>query len=599
MELARFAPCFLLITLISTAPSMAAESNTDFDFVRAMYGPWDLDEMAEIRFDAKYQNTWWLHQGSDRVLDRFARDSVKAAENGVLYIAGLYYHAAPWDRLEFDYTHAVHLSGVVEPYTPSPVDMTWWNKTMHEPAVAVANLSLHYPIWGLVWDIELYGHSAMMRYDYSYDLLGIGRFAEEHNIALPELEKNGGYDWLRSGGLLGDYHSWLADTVYGMAKETEQAVHAINPNFSLGLLGFIDSWHHWAILKAFNCSTASVTAWTEFTYGGYKVVHTGKTGGEGVGFFQDEFRELGLNGKVLPGLRPSHRLGKFLYDLGFASRHNGAFWIYQHNGDPFARVDPETYIRMYRILDEYIFFNTSDVFYLPGFDLKPGAITHPYLGPDGQVSVLIYTFDEEVPFGFEIVTDSPEVYYVGENLTEVSLPGPNPTIPASDLPCIITGLSEEDLVRTEARALIRELEYLLNTYESLGFAKPPGTKGTLSQALTDYDDGRYGDARSLILATRNETYGYGLEAVSPLVEEGFADPRNSRIPLDILRKFDMAQGQFTRGDFRKGELNLIEGLKMLESVPEPLLAAILVLLALSIYGGYRPREPCPSSRIYL
>ena len=577
------------IILAFPLPSMALESSTDFHPPRVMYGPWNLTETAIIGFEAKIQNQWWLHSGPERVLDRFAQDSTEAASNGVTYIASLYYHAAPWDQLEFDYTHAVHLSGIVEPYTPSPLDETWWLKAMHEPAVAVANLSLHYPIWGLVWDIELYGHSAMERNDYSYDLLAVGRFADAHGLTLPPLAKNGGYYWLKNRDLLGEYHAFLSEAVYEMAKETEVAVHSINPNLSLGLLGFIDSWHHWTILRAFNSSTAPVTAWTEFTYGGYVVQVTGKTGEEGVGFFQEQFEELGLNGKVMPGIRPHHDLGKFLYDLGFASRHNGAFWIYQHNGNPFSRITPETYVRMYQILDEYIYFNTSDVFYLPTFHLHPGAITHPYVGPGGEVSLLIYTFGDEVPLPFRVMTDSEEIVYVGENLTEIRLDGPNPLLRPVDLPCMLAGLDEEDLSRTEAWALIEEIRFFLTIYGDIGLEQPPGGVGALAEALDDHGAGRYGEVISSLLEVRETVMSHGMDAVWPMVEEGFADPRNSEIPLDILRLFSLAESQFSRDDDRRGELNFIKGLQELESVAEPASAALLSLLFLPLLRPH-PRK---------
>ncbi len=576
-------PLVALTLALCYFPSVSAlESSTDFAFSRAMYGPWSVDELGNFSFDAKYRNSWWLHSGPDRVLDRFAEESLQAAANNVTYIAGLYYHAAPWDRLDFEYTHAVHHSGTVEPYTPSPIDETWWRKTMHEPAVAVANLSLYYPIWGLVWDIELYGHAAMLRFDYSYDLPAIHAFVKESGITVPSLDKNGGYLWLVGQGLLGDYHRWLEKRVYDMAKETEEAVHSINPNFSLGLLGFVDSWHHWAILSAFNSSTAPVTAWTEFTYGGYMIEHQGKTGEEGVGFFQRSFRERGLNGWVMPGLRPHNKLGKFMWDLGFATRHNGAFWIYQHNGDPFAHTNRETYVKMYKVFDRYVFFNGSNAYYLPTFQLYPGADVHPYVDPQGYISCLIYTHRLEIPLGFKIVSDSQNIEYVGENLSQKTLSGPNLTLEPEELPCIIYGLREEDLRATQALSLINEFRYILDGFAANGIDVPSFASEALGNAVSDFQDGNYEDAADGLLSVRNQTYNRGLDEVWPLVEEGFSDPRNSLIPLSVLRKFNAARSSLEIGQQRKGEIRFLEGIRALEGVPES--GSTFLLLAFAVIG---------------
>jgi len=402
-----------------------------------------------------------------------------AAANNVSYVVGLYYQAAPWDRLEFNYTHAVHMSGVVEPYTPSPVDRTWWNKTMFEPAVAIANLSLYYPIWGLVWDIELYGHAAMLRTDYSYDLPAIHAFANASNITVPSLKVNGGYSWLKGKGLLGPYHRWLEETVYQMARRTERAVHSINPRLNLGLLGTEDSWHHWAILRGFNCSTASVTAWGEQCYGGWD--------SEAVSFFQNKFREYGLNGKYIPGIMPaasSVSFGKFLWELGSAVRQNGVFWLYQYDGDPFTQRGKDWYAKVYGIFDDFVFFKGSDVYPLPEVELLPGAYGCPYLAPNGTVSLFIFThepdrpFEKElVPFGFTIRTHAENLTYVGENLSRRVLHGPDPFLRPEDFPCIVYGLSPEDLVATEAWSLYGELESLLELFDLAGIGVPDYGEG--------------------------------------------------------------------------------------------------------------------------
>ncbi len=565
----------------------AVGPSTDFDFVNAMYGPWEVEELGNFSFDAKYRNTWWLHSTPERVLSRFAEESLRAAASNVTYIAGLYYHAAPWDRLDFNYTRFVRRTGEMDRFTPSPLDETWWQKTMHEPAVAVANLSLHYPIWGLVWDIELYGNDVTEREDYCYDLPALHRFANASGIVVPDLPINWGYNWLRQMGLLDQYHDWIYGEMYSMARATEEAVHAINPEFALGLLGTEDSWHHWAILQAFNSSTAPVTSWCEYTYGGYRTL-----GSQGVTHYQELWEEHGLNGKFLPGVRPSHEFGKFMWDLGMAARHNGAYWIYQHNGDPFAKISRETYARMYEIYHEFVFLNGSDVYPLPAFELLPGAGVLPYTAPGKAVSMLIYTLDEEAPLGFDILTDSEEIVYVGENLTKklIRPAGRNLSLSSEDLPCFVYGLEEKDLEPTETWALIIELKALLEILPTAGLEPPAYAGESLSRALASFQQGRYDEAKSAALENRDQLYVWIFEKLGPIVQSGLANPREAEYPVGILRGIYNAQRRYT--------MDVEDVVKGSEYLPGSLLTVrrgeMLLVEALGAAAEYRVEETGPA-----
>jgi hypothetical protein len=567
----------LLILVTLFLPALAsATTTTDFVFSRAMYGPWSVAEMGNFSFEAKYRNSWWLHTGAERVMANFASESLDAAANNVTYIAGLYYHMAPWDRLTFNYSHAVKAGAGKEPKTPSPVDETWWKHLIDEPAVAIANLSLHYPIWGLVWDIELYGHENFLRKDYSYDQAAIDEFANDTGRTIPAMSPSERYFWFRDNGLVGDFQDWQEQKAFSMARATEQKVHAINPNLSLGILGVEDSWFHWAILRGFNSSTAPVTSWCELTYGRYRT-----EGIEGVQHFLDLWEEYGLNGKFIPGLRAHHIFEKLFWNLEAAIRHNGAFWIYQHNGDPFAYTTEEEYVRMYQVFDEYFYFGTGDADPLPAFELLPGVGAKPYLAPDGTSSVFLHTYEDDIPVGFTIATESRELVYIGENLSTVTLEGPNPVLRPGDLPCILSRLDPDDLIATEALALIRELEELLHLFGVTELGTPPSATEALDLAYQDFETGSYGAVRSTLLEVRDQVYASGLDGIWPQVEAGFASPRDSEVPLSILRTFSLARSAFDRGEPRQGELQLIQGLNDLSlKVNEPGLPALLALVSL-------------------
>jgi hypothetical protein len=237
---------------------------------------------------------------------------------------------------------------------------------------------------------------------------------------------------------------------------------------------------------------------------------------------------------------------------------------------------------MYQIYDEFVFFNTSDVYYLPGFEVHPGATTHPYVGPNGEVSLLIYDFGDEVPLPFNILTDSLEITYVGENLTEIILCGPDPVLQPGDLPCILAGLSAGDLPRIEAWAIIEETRYLLTSYDILGLSPLQGSAEALTDAISDFEEGRYNKSVSTLSDIKETMLTHGLDAIWPMVEEGFANPRDSDIPLDILRLFGYAESLFSRGDSRRGELYFIRGLEEIKAIPEMTTATTSILIVLSI-----------------
>jgi len=144
---------FVFLLLLCTWPSLGgAVSDVDLGFHRVLYGPWNFTYEAKVGIDADYDHTWWT-LGPERALDKFRRNSLDAATHNITYLAGLYYLG---DEVDFGYVRAVHKTGEIQLHTPSPVDRVYWDRIVEEPALAVANLSLHYPIRGLSWDFELY-----------------------------------------------------------------------------------------------------------------------------------------------------------------------------------------------------------------------------------------------------------------------------------------------------------------------------------------------------------------------------------------------------------------------------------------------------------
>jgi len=168
-------------------------------------------------------------------------------------------------------------------------------------------------------------------------------------------------------------------------------------------------------------------------------------------------------------------------------------------------------------------------------------------------------------------------------------------IPSSDavlgidgLRCVISGLSAEDLVRTEAWALIRELDQFLALYAKAGLSEPPWGRTVLQSAVAEFGAANYGAARDRILQRRNQTYAFGIDGIWPLVESGLANPRGSRIPLPILRDLSTAKSMFDDGKPRLGEVYFMQGLfDIAAQVAE--VSGIFWVLAL--FGALASRRP--------
>ena len=131
----------------------------DLEYFRAMYDQpwnkpseryWSFEELGEIGFDAVYApaNAVTDHASARA---RWINGSLEADQNGLLYLCGPFYMSG---LPPIEYEHAVDSGGHRDRRRPSPVDEEYWTMVMEDIALAIANLSLHYPISGVVWDTE-------------------------------------------------------------------------------------------------------------------------------------------------------------------------------------------------------------------------------------------------------------------------------------------------------------------------------------------------------------------------------------------------------------------------------------------------------------
>jgi hypothetical protein len=556
---------------------------------RVLYGSWDYPHVSRVGLDADYDKCCWVC-GEEVCLGKLDRNSLLAAASNVTYIVGLkYVKGETHEPMDEDIVCAVNEMGQSIPYAPSPIDETYWDRIVEDAAVAIANLSLYRPIWGVVLDLENYRQESIDPWHpwcYSYDEPALMAFANASGIVIPSLDPGDRRSWLESRGVLEDYISWQEEELRALADETEQKVHAINPNLSLGTLAFADAWTHWSVLEGFSSPLAPVTAWTEKTYGGYR------TGGdEGMDSYQKLFAEHGLDGAILPGLWEALLTPwDMIVNMEAATRHNGAFWIYQHDE---GRGDDEEYSRAYELFNMYIFFNQSKPDPSPVIQLFPGVEARPYCGPKGcSILLLPDNLGPVISDGVTLMTNRTDLVYLGRNLSVLGLATANLSL--KQLPCLVYGLTEDDLFATQAWNIILELSAFTEYCEGIGLEEASGCREALDLGLSDYHQGRYREVISRLQETLNGAYATTVDQIMPQVEAGLSSPKDSPIPLTPLIRIGVAKRMLDEGD-EGASTYLLAGLKgWLTAIPEPPLG--IPALALGIFLLARLTTPTTTRR---
>jgi hypothetical protein len=148
--------CWMIIAFLLVTSCAAAD---ELPFSIAVYRSGDirLDNLSNLRsygFDGYYFNGHWGYEYTSPGWHQrnFPPWAEACAENNITFIAGQYWS---WGgKTNFSYSTAVDQFGNVEAHIASPVSSVWWEKIVRDGAVCIARLSLEYPIWGIIWDMD-------------------------------------------------------------------------------------------------------------------------------------------------------------------------------------------------------------------------------------------------------------------------------------------------------------------------------------------------------------------------------------------------------------------------------------------------------------
>ena len=567
---------FVTVSALSLLACSVAASDTPFS--RAMYGEWNASQLADVGFEALIVPINCRSHGG--ILTVAKEESLQAAGENVTFILREHYDGNAFEagdpRLDFEYDRVVTRHGFKEAREPSPVDEVYWREWIERCTLFVANLSLHYPIWGMVWDMEPYRRSDEKRWKtdmYSYDVGAFHGFANDTGRAFPEVAADQRHRFLSDRGLVQEYQLWQERKLYEMARTTAERAHAINPNLSLGVLWFQQTWIVWNVLRGFNCSTAPATAWSEQCYEGYNTLD-----------YQGQKRwwsanATTLNGVLIPGFW-TVKLDPFdmIENMERAARDEGLMWIYQHH-DPFQRADEASYVKAYQLVDRFIFFNRSRPRPLPETILYPKVKAKPYLGPSG-IGVMLesHHLSDEITATVEVLTNASLLYF-GENLTVIQLTGKR--VSHQDLPCLIAGLSREDLLATEVRGMLQELELLIDIATSLSI-RIEGCVIARENAVAQLEGGNQQAAKTILESATEEAYTVLFRDIMPLLED---PPSEREVPparAGIL--ISVADRLMSEGSEDEAEAYLMAGAKLW--IPEFDTCWPTVLAIVAFAAGY-------------
>jgi hypothetical protein len=270
-----------------------------------------------------------------------------------------------------------------------------------------------------------------------------------------------------------------------------------------------------------------------------------------------------------------------IVNMEAATRHNGYFWIYQHDE---GIGEEEEYSWAYELFNEYVFFNRSEPDPVPLIPLFPGVEGRPYRGPDGcSLLLLPDNLGRKISDNVTLVTSRTDLLYVGENLSVLELG--TKTIDLEQLPCLIYGLTEKDIAATEAYNLLLKLEVIVGYCDGIGIIGTSSYREALDLGLSRYREGEYDEAIGGLRQVLGEAYPDILDQLMPRVEAGISSPRDSPIPLTPLIRISVANRMFDEGDDREAETYLLAGLKgWFVAIPEPVngFVAMIGLVAMAI-----------------
>jgi len=526
----------------------------------------------------------------NQTLDKVKEFSLLAQDQGLAFAAGLYYNLPNAILPEgFNYSRMVQL-GKKEPNVPSISDDRYWEEVVTKPALALANLSLYYPIHAIFWDIEIYGRTFVPRPGYSWDQYSLERFGDEKGMDIPKLNDSERYSWIYNQGIHGDFCNWQKEQVFLFADETERLVHEINPDLALGTLCLYDEWYDWAIRKGFDNERVPTLLWDEDTYDDYKESH--------VKYIMNKIESLGLNCMYTPGFWVWEVTPEDLLQvMRKALKNCKSFWIFPPNGAVPGR-DPAEYNFVFDFFADHFFDSNGELALEGGPIVYPGVGSQIYPNRDyeDRDSVELLLFSSTLssrarvsPITLHVDPSRNIVHWINFSLAEGYATVTNGSLQISleSLPLILYGLNRSELGLLEEGARVERVFSLWNASSGIGLETDPAV---LTQVLTGLEALREGNATLCSLELGSLDDEFTADIIS-LTGEYVKNAPPEQATYEIRHGLETAGNYMDRGSTNTANRYLMDALARiyLASIPEiPQFPATFSLLACMIFLKVEP-----------
>ena len=220
----------------------------------------------------------------------------------------------------------VNGAGVALTKTPCPIDPEFWEMVVTNRWLLAARESLEHQIDGVVLDPEMYGADEAGFPGYCYCEYCFRGFLDNRQFKIDTPAAAERVKWLRAKGLATEYRAWQRQRAAALARGTEQAVHAVNPDLVLGVLMLdANNWYTNAWALGFGKPGMPVIAFSENTYGTGATSYIAQT--------RSRFKELGAAAVLCPGLWLQRFEVKDLAgQLFHVAQGSAGFWVFTTYG---------------------------------------------------------------------------------------------------------------------------------------------------------------------------------------------------------------------------------------------------------------------------
>jgi len=169
------------------------------------------------------------------------------------------------ERLAQTFRAYVGLDGVPRPATPCPTAETYWHQVVGDRFAQFARLAQDSPFTGAVIDTEMYAAEVSIYREPCLCDVCWRAFRDVHPD-VPDVPAAERLAYLTQHDLRPQYEARLTERVEALLRPIEQRIHAIRPEFQLGILAYVPNWFYKGLIQGLGTEAQPVLVFSETTY---------------------------------------------------------------------------------------------------------------------------------------------------------------------------------------------------------------------------------------------------------------------------------------------------------------------------------------------